>query len=491
MTKRLFLRLLGISLSLSLILEILILMGVRNLNERGEGPLRNPVLKIAGRLLERSTDYPAGLSTFNRMRQSLGFPPVVAWVLDQKGRILASTPPSRPLPLKWKDLSLPPAIHDVSAHFPYFELLPDLALLRLDRPTPTYLLLELQNKRLHRLRLEEEALILFLGMVASAFSGLFFTFLLLREKSLEARQVIASLTRGELGARFSITRLDEVGELMILFNRMAETIEDLVSRIRKNDLARRDLLEELGHDLRTPLTSLKTAAETLLHHGHSMPPEEQGRFARIILEESRYLGHMIEDLFFIAEMETPEQQKDEETVDLTTIIREGMELAGLSAEATEKGIRWEYEGRDHPLKVRGSPLLFRRLFQNAFQNAVRHAASRITVITTTEKSPSGKAVKVLIIDDGPGISADTIATFGMRRSTRSGDPKRSEAATSLGLGSVIIVTVARLFGGEAKIRRRSETERPTGTELTILFPAMETPGALLTFSRIEEENNFQ
>ena len=491
MTKRLFLRLLGISLSLSLILEIFILMGVRNLNERGEGPLRNPVLKIAGRLLERSPDYPTGLSTFNRMRQSLGFPPVVAWILDQKGRILASSPPSRPLPLKWKDLSLPPAIHDVSAHFPYFELLPDLALLRLDRPVPTYLLLELQNERLHRLRLEEEALILFLGMVASAFSGLFFTFLLLREKSLEARQVIASLTRGELGARFSITRLDEVGELMILFNRMAETIEDLVSRIRKNDLARRDLLEELGHDLRTPLTSLKTAAETLLHHGPSMTTEEQGRFARIILEESRYLGHMIEDLFFIAEMEAPEHQKDEEAVDLTAIIREGMELASLSAEAAEKEICWEYEGLDPTLMVRGNPLLFRRLFQNAFQNAVRHASSRITVITTTERTDSGKLVKISIIDDGPGISADTIATFGMRRSTRSGDPKRSEAATSLGLGSVIIVTVARLFRGDVQIRRRSENERPTGTELSIQFPAMENSEPLHPFSRIGGENNLK
>jgi signal transduction histidine kinase len=489
LTKRLFLRLLGISLSLSLILEILILLGVRNLNERGEGPLRNPVLKIAGRLLERSPDYSTGLSTFNSMRQSLGFPPVVAWVLDQKGRILASSPPSRPLPLKWRRLSLPAGIHDVSAHFPYFELLPDLALLRLDRPVPTYLLLELQNERLHRIRLEEEALILFLGMVASAFSGLLFTFLLLREKSLEARQVIASLTRGELGTRFSITRLDEVGELMILFNRMAETIENLVSRIRKTDLARRDLLEELGHDLRTPLTSLKTAAETLLHHGSSMAADEHDRFARIILEESRYLGHMIEDLFFIAEMEAPEHRKDEEAVDLATIIAEGRELAALSSEAEEKGIRWEYEGKGHPLMVRGNPLLFRRLFQNAFQNAVRHATARITVITTTERTPAGNWIRVRIIDDGPGISSDAIETFGMRRSTRSGDPKRSEAATSLGLGSVIIVTVARLYGGEAKIRRHSDQERPTGTELTIEFPAMESSGPFHPFSRIGEEND--
>ena len=200
---------------------------------------------------------------------------------------------------------------------------------------------------------------------------------------------------------------------------------------------------------------------------------------------------MIEDLFFIAEMEAPEHPKDEEAVDLTAIIREGMELAALSAEAAEKEICWEYEGEDPTLMVRGNPLLFRRLFQNSFQNAVRHAASRITVITTTERAPSGKVVKISIIDDGPGISADTIATFGMRRSTRSGDPKRSEAATSLGLGSVIIVTVARLFRGDVQIRRRSEKERPTGTELSIQFPAMENSEPLHPFSRIGGENNLK
>lgn len=488
MTRRLLFRLVGISLTLSLILETLILFGVRNLNERGEGPLRNPVLHIVGRLLERSPDYSTGLRTFNGMRHSLGLPPVVAWVTDRNGRILASTPPGRPLPLKWGRIPPPESIHGISAHYPFLEFLPDLALLRLNSPNPTYLLLELQDKRLQKIRMEEESLILFLSMVASAFSGLLFTFLLLREKSLEARRVIASLTRGELGARFSMTRLDEVGELMTLFNRMAETIEDLVSRIQKTDLARRDLLEELGHDLRTPLTSLKTAAETLLHHGPAMDPLEHGRFARIILEESRYLGHMIEDLFFIAEMEAPQHRKDKETVDLTKTVKEGMDLAALSAEATEKRIRWEYQGESRPQMVWGDPLLFRRLFQNAFQNAVRHATSCITVITTTERGPSGNSIKVRIIDDGPGISSGTIATFGVRRSTRSGDPKRSESRTSLGLGSVIIVTVAQLYGGAVQIRRLSDQEAPTGTELSLTFSTIESPGTFHSFSRIEEEN---
>ncbi|MDA8112120.1 MAG: HAMP domain-containing sensor histidine kinase [Nitrospiraceae bacterium] len=488
MTTRFLLRLVGISLALSLILETFIIWGVRTLNERGEGPLRVTVLHIVGRLLERSPDYSTGLATFNGFRHTLGLSPMVAWVTDQNGRILASTPPSQPLPLKWGGISPPDKIHGISVQYHFLELLPYLALLRLSRPEPTYLLLELQDKHLRRIRLEEESLILFLSMVASAFSGILFTFLLLREKSLEARRVIASLTQGDLGARFSITRLDEVGELMTLFNRMAETIEDLVIRIQKTDLARRDLLEELGHDLRTPLTSLKTAAETLLHHGPSMAADEHGRFARIILEESRYLGHMIEDLFFIAEMEAPEHRKDRKAIDLTKIIKEGMELSTRSEEAKNKRIRWEYQGESDPQMVGGDPLLFRRLFQNAFQNAVRHTTSRIAVITTKERGPSGNSIKVRIIDDGPGISSNTIAAFGVRRSTRSSDPKRSESRTSLGLGSVIIVTVAQLYGGTVQIRRLSDQEASTGTELSITFPTIESPGTLHSFSRIEEEN---
>ncbi|EQD54194.1 HAMP linker domain protein, partial [mine drainage metagenome] len=113
-------------------------------------------------------------------------------------------------------------------------------------------------------------------MAVSAFAGLLITFVYLRQKSMEAKEILGSLEKGDLKARFPISRLDEFGSLMTDFNRMAQAIEDLVSRVEDTDRARQELLHELGHDLRTPMTSLKASVDTLTAHGDKMSPEQSG-----------------------------------------------------------------------------------------------------------------------------------------------------------------------------------------------------------------------
>src|SRR6185437_14301757 len=118
------------------------------------------------------------------------------------------------------------------------------------------------------------ALLVFLFGV-SILIAMVITYFYLRKKSGEARVVLAKLEKGDLRARFEIKRLDEIGSLMVDFNRMASEIERLVHRIQETETARKILLEELSHDLRTPLTSLNTSVDTLNDHWEEMPREEQ------------------------------------------------------------------------------------------------------------------------------------------------------------------------------------------------------------------------
>ncbi len=473
MTPSLLLRLLGVSLVLSLTLEILILFGIRHLNEKGEGPLQNHALHFIARMIERSDDAPSALTRFEIMRQNLGLRPIEAWILSGTGKTLASYPPGSALPAAWTHLPKPDKVHAVAAHYRFFHLFPDSLILRLDRPQRTYLLIRESTSTAHTRKRVGRFLFLFATMAASAFSGLFLTFLVFRQKSREAKKVFSALTRGELGARFPITRLDELGSLMTDFNRMAQAIEELVEKIEENDRSRRELLQELGHDLRTPLTSLRTAADTLLAHGAAMPGEERDRFVRIIRAESLYFLRLIEDLFFVAEMEAPKYRPSTEDVDLKAVLVEEIELCQKGSPDEAPGrILWNLEQMEGPFRIPGSPVLLRRMVRNALRNACRHAASRILISIAREEGSSGSVIVLRIADDGPGITPEAIAHFGKRGGRRlANEGDRSDPEISLGLGSVIIERVVRIHGGRSVIRNlRREGDALFGTELRIDLP---------------------
>ena len=469
MSPSLLLRLLGLSLALSLILEIVILFGIRHLNEKGEGPLRNHSLHIMARMVERSHDTADSLARFEKMRQDLGLGPVDAWIVSGDGTPLATFPPGRPLPPSWRPFPRPDGIHGVAAHYRFLHLFPDYLVLRLDRARPLYLLVRESPSAAHKKVRERRVLFLFATMATSAFSGLFLTFLVFRQKSREAKKVISALGRGELKARFPISRIDLIGSLMTDFNRMAQSIEELVGRIEENDRSRRDLLQELGHDLRTPLTSLRTAADALVAHGAAMAPEARERFARIIRAESLYFLRMIEDLFFIAEMETPRYRTSSAEVNLETVLKEEMEACKKGMPPERDGaIVWRLECPES-IRVSGSPLLLRRMLRNALTNACRHAISRILVSISRREGAEGPLIVIRIADDGPGITQEAQAHFGQRGARRqASEGDRTDPEISLGLGSVIIERVARLHGGLVRIRNlREDGEAPQGTELLI------------------------
>ena len=135
MSPSLLLRLLGFSLALSLILEIVILFGIRHLNEEGEGPLHNHALHIMARMVENGHDTAVSLTRLEQMRRDLGLRPVDAWIVNGNAQPLATFPPGRPLPLSWRRFPKPDGIHRMAAHYLFFHLFPVyLDHLAMDRP---------------------------------------------------------------------------------------------------------------------------------------------------------------------------------------------------------------------------------------------------------------------------------------------------------------------------------------------------------------------
>ena len=287
---------------------------------------------------------------------------------------------------------------------------------------------------------------------------------------------LARLEKGDLKARFEIKKADEIGSLMLDFNRMASEIERLVHQVQQTEKARKDLLEELSHDIRTPLTTLKTSIETLSEHLEEMPKEQQRDFLRMSRTELNYFLHLIEDLFFIADLGEPRYKKTTQEIDLAAVL--STEVEGRRAQKHLRPIRWLYEEPElsnRPV-VLGDPILIQRLLKNSLDNSAKHAESTVTVRIESVDD----AFRILIEDDGTGISDEAISLFGQRKKQRihfnnsfnnslNDNLKDNTDSISLGLGSVIMKTIVELHGGELRIER---IEKPQfhGSRLIIELP---------------------
>ncbi|MHB1286828.1 MAG: sensor histidine kinase [Leptospirales bacterium] len=473
MNRKLFLQLILISLTVSFILGAIIITSIRTLNEEGEGPLQNPALEFLARVVERGGAYQTSLQIFETMRIQLGMDIVPLWIVGEDGEVFAETPPFGPLPVDWDNMTKPRRVHGIVAHYRPFRLTPDYMIIKLHSVIPAYLLIRIPNTGAVQRTLMGQAVFLFATMSLSAFGGLLITFVYLRQKSIQAKEVLGRLEKGDLKARFPITRLDEVGSLMTDFNRMANAIEHLVSRIEETEQSRQALLQELGHDLRTPMTSLRTAVDTLVAHGEVMSPDERGQFIRIIRGESHYFLRMIEDLFFIAEVGDPKYRKTAEEFDLNKLISSEI-LQGKDRTADGVSpISWDLVTDGKPIKVVGDPILLKRLFRNALQNAGRFARTQVQITLDRVKKADGvQSALIRILDDGPGISPDEVALFGKRRTRRfATEGGISDSEISLGLGSVIMAAIVRVHGGQLSVHNRKDMEPSrTGTEVVIEIP---------------------
>ena len=257
-----------------------------------------------------------------------------------------------------------------------------------------------------------------------------------------------------------IKRFDEFGELLLDFNRMAEAIERLVSRVQASETARNNLLQELGHDVRTPLTSLTTSFESMKAHSAKLSEAERNDLFEMMGAEVEYLRDLLDQLMTIATLHEPNYRSSTQFIDLNELL--GLEVHRRLGSSV---IKWQFIAADTPTIILGDAHLVQRLVRNAFDNAARFASRTITV-TLSKESKTGV---IEIHDDGPGLSAAALSSFGKRqeRRTRRDDQRLN---FSLGLGSVIMKVIADLHHGSVDIRNIASQSGIQGAALTIRIP---------------------
>jgi signal transduction histidine kinase len=239
------------------------------------------------------------------------------------------------------------------------------------------------------------------------------------------RQLINTLNSivadGKINVRVPVYQTDKLHEeLVTLFNSMLERIEALVSGMR-------NVLDNVAHDLRTPMTRLRGTAEVALQS------EQRGDVIREALsdciEESERILIMLNTLMDISEAETGALKLRREEVNVAPMIDDIVELYGYTAE--EKGVS-VYTGSPNELYLTADPNWLRQVLANLLDNAIKYTPTggRIDI----EASRREQEVIITVKDTGVGISQEELDKIWER--LYRGDKSRSQRGLGLGLSLV-------------------------------------------------------
>jgi signal transduction histidine kinase len=378
------------------------------------------------------------------------------WLVSSKGEIISANT-DHPLPLSWEKLPHPKRIHGME-NTENFLLEPKTFVIKLNTVPRTFLVTHNPRSLFQGPFLWIQGLHTFTTAALAVFLALSISVYYLRRKSSEARSVLAKLESGDLKSRFEIKRFDQFGNLILDFNRMADEIERLVKRLNDTETSRSHLLQELGHDLRTPLTSLGTSFEALKFYNDQMTTADRDEVFMMIDSDIRYFKDLLEKLTIIATIDESHYKISSEKIDLAKMLE--TELRNRQT-ASGSSMVWSLKVSDNKKHdIFGDFHLISRLFKNALDNAARYAQSIIHVEIVSKTD----TLEIVVTDDGPGLTIEAISTFGKRRERRQ-VMERDARNFSLGLGSVIMRTIAEVHDGTVAIANSSKG----GASLRVVF----------------------
>ena len=215
---------------------------------------------------------------------------------------------------------------------------------------------------------------------------------------------------------------------------LGDTLENASSELSKNDRLQKELVANVSHDLRTPLTMIAGYAEMM----RDIPGENTPENAGIIVEESRRLSTIVTDALDVSRIQSGSEPIVPETFDLT---RDARDIVDRFSRLTEhEGYDITCVIPDAEALVNADRMMISRVIYNLINNAVTHTGEGRRVLVTEEIRPG--AVRILVEDDGPGIPDQELDSIWDRYYKV--DKSHARAAVGSGLGLSIVKTILSL-----------------------------------------------
>lgn len=255
----------------------------------------------------------------------------------------------------------------------------------------------------------------------------------------DVRHLESAVRRIEMGdrsVRVDSLRGDELGHVGRAIDDLVRRLTELENERSAGEDARRTLLSNIGHDLRSPLAALQAAIEALVD---GVAPDPQ-RYLRSMQHDVEALGSLIDDLYLLSRLDAGQLDLERVPIDLVELADDAVE--SLAPTAAAAGVRVVLEAGD-AVHVLASPVSLARVIRNLVDNGIRHAPAGSTVRVTVTAE---RGALVRVTDDGPGFP-DDFRDHAFERFTRS-DPSRTRQSGGGGLGLAIARGLVEAHGGE-------------------------------------------
>lgn len=262
------------------------------------------------------------------------------------------------------------------------------------------------------------------------------------------QEEVAAIGGGDLARRVpEPRRTDEIGRLARLMNRM-------LGRLQDADRRQRRFVADVAHELRSPLTRIRSELEVDLAHPHTTDPDVT---RRSVLAEAIQMQQLVEDLLLLARYDEGAVPLHRSDVHLSALIARLLSDYSADVDVT-------LSADDAPVVVCGDASQLRRAIGNLMDNAVRHAAARVMVNVKTDQAAN--LARVEVADDGPGVPEPwQEAVF--QRFVRV-DQARTPTDGGAGLGLAIARQIAEAHDGSLHL----DPQLDRGARFVLTLPAV-------------------
>ncbi len=288
----------------------------------------------------------------------------------------------------------------------------------------------------------------------------------------EVSQVLARLREGDLTARVREVGPEEVREIAVALNRLAEDSlrgrdmeETVASQLSEIDRVRTELVSTVSHELRTPLTSVMGYLELLEDQVADRLDDSQKNMLAVVRRNLLRLQELISNLLTLSRVE--EAGLKIESLDLRMVASEVVGDLRLTAASRSIAVRTIQSAS--PILVLGDRTQLFRALTNLVSNAVKF--SEPGDVVEVRVAPVGREAMLEVVDEGIGIPTSDLDGLGSRF-FRASNATRSEIAGT-GLGLRIVQTIVDRHGGTLGI----ESVEDVGTTVTVRLPLTRASGA--------------
>ena len=298
-------------------------------------------------------------------------------------------------------------------------------------------------------------LCLILGVIVFAI-----TFILLdlrREKRIsEIYEAIRRIAAGDITKEIQIDSMDEFSIMADNLNRMQIKIKELIENEKNSEKTKNELITNIAHDLRTPLTSVVGYLE-ILATNEKLTEDQKKEYLRIAFEKSKKLGELIEDLFSYTKVSLNAMSLKLDNFDIVILLNQLIEE--LYPLFEKNNLSFEFDSNVKTLEIVADPKLLSRLFENLLNNAIKYGKDGKRILIRLHKIDQ-EDFYVSIINYGNIIPKDSLEKL-FERFYRV-DESRNSAISGTGLGLAIAKNIVDMHRGKIQV-----TSNKKGTEFRV------------------------